>query len=52
MYIWSNKCSIKGKYKYFVIFTDDCSRYGYIYLMLQKSKVFGNFQEYKARTEK
>ena len=29
-----------GGYRYFLTFTDDLSRYGYIYLMKHKSKTF------------
>ena len=30
----------RGGYEYFVTFTNDYSRYGYVYLMRQKSKNF------------
>ena len=30
----------RGGYQYFINFTDDFSRYGYIYLMRHKSKSF------------
>ena len=33
-----------GGYHYFLTFTDDLSRYGYIYLMKHKSKKFKVFQ--------
>ena len=42
----------RGGYEYFVTFTDDYSRFGYIYLMRQKSETFTKFREYKAETEK
>ena len=42
----------KGGYEYFITFTDDYSRYGYIYLMRHKSEAFGKFQEFKAKVEK
>ena len=32
-----------GRYHYFLIFTDDLSRYEYIYLMKQKSEIFEKF---------
>ena len=32
--------STRGGYNYFIIFTDDLSRYGYIYLMKHKSELF------------
>ena len=41
-----------GGYSYFVTFTDDFSRYGYIYLMKQKSEVLEKFIEYKNEVEK
>lgn len=42
----------RGGFEYFVTFTDDYSRYGYIYLMRRKSECFEKFKEYKAETEK
>ena len=33
----------RGGYHYFLTFTDDLSRYGYIYLMKQKSETFEKF---------
>ena len=33
----------RGGYCYFLTFTDDLSRYGYIYLMKQKSETFEKF---------
>ena len=41
----------KGGYKYFIIFTDDYSRYDYMYLMRQKSEAFEKFKEFKAEVE-
>ena len=40
-----------GGYEYFVTFIDDYSRYGYIYLMHHKSKIFEKFNEFKAEVE-
>ncbi|KAK9008930.1 hypothetical protein V6N11_080406 [Hibiscus sabdariffa] len=37
----------RGGYQYFVSFTDDFSRYGYIYLMRHKSKGLEKFKEIK-----
>ena len=37
---------------YYVTFTDDFSRYGYIYLMKQKSETFEKFKEFKNEAEK
>ena len=42
----------RGGYEYFVTFTDDYSRYGFVYLMRQKSETFDKFREYKAKAEK
>ena len=36
----------RGGYQYFVTFTDDLSRYGYIYLMRHKSETFEKFKEF------
>ena len=41
----------KGGYEYFITFTDDYSRYGYVYLMKQKSKAFEKFKEFRAEVE-
>jgi hypothetical protein len=38
-------------YRYFVTFTDDLSRYGYIYLMKHKSETFENFKEFQSEVE-
>jgi hypothetical protein len=35
---------VRGGFQYFIIFTDDFSRYGYIYLMRHK---FGSFEKFK-----
>ncbi|KAK9008933.1 hypothetical protein V6N11_080409 [Hibiscus sabdariffa] len=37
----------RGGYQYFIMFTDDFSRYGYIYLMRHKSKALEKFKEFK-----
>ena len=34
-------------FKYFITFTDDLSRYGYVYLMRHKSKSFEKFKEFQ-----
>src|SRR4051812_30983037 len=36
----------RGGYEYFITFTDDLSRYGYIYLMKHKSESFEKFKEF------
>jgi hypothetical protein len=38
-------------YRYFVTFTDDLSRYGYIYLMKHKSEMFEKFKEFQSEVE-
>ena len=43
--------SARGGYEYFITFTDDYSRYGYIYLMRHKSEAFEKFKEFKAEVE-
>ena len=42
----------RGGYEYFITFTDDYSRYGYIFSMRHKSEAFEKFQEFKAEAEK
>ncbi|XP_024038280.1 uncharacterized protein LOC112097327 [Citrus clementina] len=41
----------RGGYEYFITFTDDYSRYGYVYLMRHKSEALEKFKEYRAETE-
>ena len=36
--------SARDRYYYFIIFTDDLSRYGHIYLMMHKSELFEIFK--------
>ena len=38
-------------YRYFLTFTDDLSRYGYIYFMKHKSKTFEKFKEFQSEVE-
>ena len=38
-------------YLYFVTFTGDLSRYGYIYLMKQNSETFKKFKEFQNEVE-
>jgi hypothetical protein len=38
-------------YHYFMTFTDDFSRYGYIYLMKHKSETFEEFKEFQNEVE-
>ena len=42
----------RGGYEYFITFTDDNSRYGYVYLMRRKSDSFEKFKEFKAEVER
>ena len=37
----------RGGYSYFITFTDDLSRYGYVYLMKHKSEAFEKFKEFQ-----
>ena len=36
----------RGGYERFITFTDDLSRYGYVYLMKHKSESFEKFKEF------
>ena len=42
----------RGGYEYFITFTDDYSRYDYVYLMRHKSETLEKFKEYRGETEK
>jgi len=37
----------RGGFQYFITFTDDYNRYGYIYLMRHKSESFEKFKRYQ-----
>ncbi|KAL0457783.1 UNVERIFIED_CONTAM: Retrovirus-related Pol polyprotein from transposon TNT 1-94 [Sesamum latifolium] len=41
----------RGGYSYFITFTDDRSRYGYVYLMRYKYEALGRFKEYRLEVE-
>ena len=43
--------SARGGYRYFLTFTNDLSRYGYIYLMKHKSETFEKFKEFQSEVE-
>ena len=43
--------SVKGCYSYFVTFTDDFSRYDYVYLMRYKFETFEKFKEFKNKVQ-
>ena len=54
--VHSNVCGpmsiqARGGYEYFITFTDDYSRFGYVYLMKWKSEAFGKFKEFRAEVE-
>ena len=54
--IHTNVCSsmsvdARGGYHYFLTFTDDLSRYGYIYLMKHKSETFEKFKKIQSEVE-
>ena len=42
----------RGGFRYFIMFTDDLSRYGYVYLMRHKSDSFEMFKRYRNEVEK
>src|ERR1041385_4155673 len=41
----------RNGFRYFVTFTDDLSRYGYIYLMKHKSETIERFKEFQSEVE-
>ena len=41
----------RGGFQYFITFTDDLSRYGYVYLMRHKSEAFEKFKEFQNEVE-
>src|SRR5947199_541188 len=41
----------QGGHSYFITFTDDFSRYGYVYLLRHKSEAFGKFREFQNEVE-
>ena len=43
--------STRNGFRYFVTFTGDLSRYGYIYLMKHKSETFERFKEFQSEVE-
>ena len=42
---------VRDGYHYFLTFTDDLSRYGYINLMKHKPKTFEKFREFQSEVE-
>ena len=41
----------RGGFQYFITFTDDLSRYGYVYSMRHKSETFEKFKEFHNEVE-
>ena len=41
----------RGEFQYFITFTNDLSRYGYVYLMKHKSETFEKFKEFHSEVE-
>ena len=41
----------RGGYRYFLTFTDDLSRYEYVYLMKHKSETIESFKEFQSEVE-
>jgi len=41
----------RGGFQYFITFTDDFSKYGYVYLMKHKSETFEKFKEFQNEVE-
>ena len=46
------KIQAKGGYSYFITFTGDMSRYGFLYLMKHKSESFEMFKRFRSEVEK
>ncbi|KAL0418965.1 UNVERIFIED_CONTAM: Transposon Ty2-B Gag-Pol polyprotein [Sesamum radiatum] len=42
---------VRRGFSYFITFTDDHSRYGYVCLMRYKCEIFGRFKEYRFEVE-
>ena len=54
--IHTNVCGLmsvknRGGYPYFLTFTDDLSRYGYIYLKKHESETFEKFKEFQSEVK-
>ena len=43
---------VRRGFEYFITFTDDYSRYDYLYLLYRNSEAFENFKEFWAKAEK
>ena len=42
----------RNSYSYFIIFTDNLSRYGYVYLIKYKYEAFKKYKEFRSEVEK
>jgi hypothetical protein len=42
----------RGGYEYFITYTNDYSRYGFVYLIRHKSEAFERFKEFMTKAEK
>jgi hypothetical protein len=47
----TNEYLYKNDVRYFITFTDDYSRYGYVYLIRHKSESFEKFKEFRTEVE-
>jgi hypothetical protein len=41
----------RGGFQYFISFTDDFSRYGYVYLLRHKYESFEKFKEFQSEVQ-
>ena len=51
-FVYNDVCGLissiaRGGYQYFITFTDDYSRYGYLYMMKHKDESFDKFKTFK-----
>jgi hypothetical protein len=51
-YVWGPTCDSIDKYKYYVIFIYDFSKFTWIYLLKHKSKVFQRFKQFQSLVER
>jgi hypothetical protein len=49
--VWSPACDSIGRYKYYVSFIDDFSKFTWIYLLKHKSEVFQEFHDFQNHVE-
>jgi hypothetical protein len=50
--VWGSAPESVGRYKYYVSFIDDFSKFTWIYLIKFKSEVFQKFHEFQALVER